>query len=549
MSEEKTIHSEEEGIISSGMQEATEREAGGVISSGVTLAESEVVLKGKRYRLIDRLAASGEAETFLVEHAGDRFVLKIYYPAFQPKHEIAEYIQGIRHPDIVALIDCGWYQGRFYEVMEYAAGGTLSEVLPIRDPQRLREIVREVVNALHFCHERGVIHRDIKPSNIFFRDRERRDIVVGDFGISSVLEEGFSKKLTGQARTLVYAPPEVFQSIRGKTVVDRSVDYYALGITLIHLWTGREPFEGLGEYGTMRMKMEGRVEIPEDLPREFQTLIKGLITVNPAHRWGYDDVQRWLRGEEVPVYSEVHKEYPPFVFSMKGGQEIVAIDPASLADLMERDPELGKRHLYRKAISKWLEPVNQFLYSAIETIVEEEYPRDQEAGLVKAIYILDPNRPFRGVDGGQYGTPEEIASHLEEHFLHYKKELKQPTAALYLYLEARGYKQEADKFRKLFAVPDSTKLALNTLILSLEGGDILRIGSYRFQRPEELLEVDEAIKQQLVDDLRDPYSKLSLWLQQFPELKDSIEKWRSLKRFDITTFRYAIKGGFLWRST
>jgi len=547
MNKEETIRSVNGEIISSGV-DRTERDSGGIISSGVgqvptpAISLNEIVINGERYIITQQLATSGEAEVFLAKRGNDEYVIKLYYPSFTPKKEIIEKLKGLTHPDIISIIDYGWYQNRFVEVMEYARGGSLYEKIPIKDPKFLKQIVKEVVNALEFCHSRGIIHRDLKPQNIFFRDSSQRDIVIGDFGISSVLEEGYSKRLTGQARTLTYAAPELFQSIKGKTVIDKEVDYYSLGITLIHLWSGEEPFKDLGEYGVMRMKMDGRVEIPEDMPNEFKTLIKGLLVVNPAKRWGYKEVQKWLNGEVVPVEYEVIKEYPPFIFRKVGKEELVATDPESLADLMERHKELGKRHLYRRAISEWLKNRNQYLYTAIESIIEEEYPRDQRAGLIKAIYVLDSGRGFKGVDGNRYSTPEEIAKCLEENFSYYEEELKKETAELYLYLEARGYKGEADKFRKLFkSVP--SEAALNTLILSLEGGNVLKINGHVFQKYEELLNAPEPILQKLVKDLANPYSKFSLWLQRYSELDQSVKIWRSLKRYDTLSLRYALNSG------
>jgi serine/threonine protein kinase len=70
---------------------------------------------------------------------------------------------------------------------------------------------------------------------MLYRLPDKTGLVIGDFGISSALEEGFSKHLTDQARTNTYAAPEVFQSIRGNAVIGKEVDYYSLGISLIHL--------------------------------------------------------------------------------------------------------------------------------------------------------------------------------------------------------------------------------------------------------------------------------------------------------------------------
>jgi hypothetical protein len=578
-SREETIRAG--GIISSGMDQGTQR-AGGIISSGMdqgtqqaadliqagvdvskgTISSgaqtilpqvgSDIFLNGERYSLIKQLGASGEAEVFLAENKGQKFALKLYHakPGNEPKEEILQKLKGLNHPDIVALVDYGWVGNRFCEVMEYAEGGTLADILPIRSPQRLKQIVAEVVEALQFCHTRGIIHRDLKPHNIFFRDAQRTDVVIGDFGISTALVEGYSAKLTTEAWTFLYTAPETLMRGKGgKTVVSKAADYYALGMTLIHAWTGEEPFKGLSEYVVMRAKAEGKVPIPEDLPREFQTLLKGLLTLNPDKRWGYEEVQRWLRGESVPVYYEERiTEYPVFVFGVVQGRQLEASDPATLADLMEAHPDLGMRHLYRKAISRWVQPVNQYLFTMIESIVEEEYPRDQQAGLIKAIYLLDPQRPFRGVDGGSYGTPDEIAECLEQHFDHYEQELQNPTAPLYLFLEARGYKEEADRFRELFKNTKPPKAALNALILFLQSADagpVLRLGEFVATEPRDILVAERSIQERVARDLADPYSKVSLWLQQFPHLRDSVNRYRALRQYEPEQLRYAFKEGFL----
>lgn len=551
MSKDKTTRQDSDQIVRAGVEDMTVRASSEIIPAGVqgptviTSDAAEILLNQERYLAPKFMTASGEAEVYLVEKDGKSLVLKLYYSRFTPKMEIVANLKGLKHADIIELMDYGYYQNRFFEIMEYAEGGSLDEALPIRETKVLKQVVAETLNAFDYCHNHGIIHRDIKPQNLFFRMADKTDLALGDFGISTALVEGFSKKLSVQARTTIYAAPEIHLGAGGKTIIDCKVDYYSLGISLIHLWTGKEPFEGLGEYGIMRVKIEGRVDIPDDLPAEFKHLIKGLLTIEPPKRWGYEEVQKWLKGEKVDVYYRTYKpEYKEFVFGVIKGEQIVVSDPADLADLMDKHPDTGIRLLYKKGLSRWIEQVNVGVFAEIENIVDDEYPRDQTAGLTKAIYLLDPDRPFRGVDGRSYATRDELADCLERSFDHYEKELQSASAPFYLFLEARGYKEEADKFRKLFKTA-SSRAALNTLILFLQGEEALVIGDYRIQKPEELSSVDSRTRARLVKDLADPDSKLSIWMLAFPDLKDGINRWRSLKRFDETSLRYALKEGFV----
>ena len=94
--------------------------------------------------------------------------------------------------------------------MDYAEGGMLQQHLPIKDVSRLKKIIGEIVNAYKFCHAKGIIHKDIKPENLYFKNADGTDIVIGDFGISSLLDGGTSRHLTTQSLTVGYAAPEMY---------------------------------------------------------------------------------------------------------------------------------------------------------------------------------------------------------------------------------------------------------------------------------------------------------------------------------------------------
>jgi serine/threonine protein kinase/uncharacterized protein YgiM (DUF1202 family) len=513
-----------------------------ILSSSLS---NDVTLNGKQYQIISQIARSGEAEVFLVTLDNLKLVFKYYYSQYKPKDEILNKLKGLQHQDIISLIDFGYYQDRFFEISEYAEGGTLSDIMPVSSLSKTQEIVKETVEALNYCHSHGIIHRDIKPENIFFRTSDKKDIAIGDFGIASNIKEGEELVRTTLARTSLYAAPELFTNIQGKTTIEKSVDYYALGMTLLHLWVGKNPFEDVDEFGIMRLKSEGRILFPDGIDTDVEKLIKGLITVNPRDRWGYQEVKNWLNGEDVKVlYQTVQLEYKPYSFGLIDGEQIVVNNPKDLAGLLEKYPEKGEGHVYRNTVAKWIEQVDQGLFNELMDIVEKEFPKDRTAGLTKAIYILDQDRPFKGADKTKLRSQEEIANYFEENFGHYQNDLKNPNASFYIFLEARNYKQKADEYRNYFK-NYNPELALNTLILTLQGADKYIIGKYTIYQPDELLKLDDTAKAKIIQDLSNTNSKLSLWIAGFKNLETSINKWRVLKRYDATTLRYALQEGFL----
>jgi len=537
-------------VISSGIAPGTPPSQ--IISSGMSTPGSKIVLNDENYKILKAITKStGEAEVYLAEKENQKYVFKYYYPNFKPKDSLLKQLKGLHHDDIVDLIDYGYHKDRFFEILEYAEGGILMEIqeegkykyIPLKDINRIRQIVKETVNALHWCHSKGIIHRDLKPENIFFKNPDGTDVLIGDFGISSMLDEGLSKHMTGQARTEIYAAPELYQGIGGKTIISKEVDYYALGITLIFVWQAKDPFEELSPHAIMRIKLEGKVYIPEEIPEELKNLIKGLITVEPSKRWGYEEVQKWLKGEYVTVYYRVvETKYPDFHFGAIGGEDIVINDPVELAKLLEKYPEQGKKHLYKGTIQRWVENVNQSLYVEIRGIVEDDYPQDQDAGLIKAMYILDPMKNYKTFSEVECRTAEEIGDAIERESSYYKSLLTQKkNADLFLFLEARGSKSEADTFRK-YAQTFNPERAFNTIVLELQGKDKFKIDNLVFYKPEDLLSADDKIKNKLANLLLNLDSKLSIWLEQFLRqyLKSNINKWRDLGRHNIITLVYAL---------
>jgi|CXWL01.1.fsa_nt_gi uncharacterized protein YgiM (DUF1202 family) len=547
-----TQRQDDNNIISSGSATGTIRSDNSVITSGgstpVILSSSlsnDVTLNGKQYQIISQIARSGEAEIFLVSINNQKFIFKYYYSQYKPKDEILNKLKGLQHTDIIALLDFGYFQDRFFEIAEYAEGGTLSDIMPVSSLSKTQEIVKETIEALNYCHSHGIIHRDIKPENIFFRTADKKDIAIGDFGIASNIKEGEELVRTSLARTSLYAAPELFTNIQGKTTIEKSVDYYALGMTLLHLWVGKNPFEDVDEFGIMRLKSEGRVLFPDGIDSDVEKLIKGLITVNPRDRWGYNEVNNWLNGEDVKVlYQTVQLEYKPYSFGLIDGEQIVVNNPKDLAGLLEKYPEKGEGHLYRNTVAKWIEQIDQGLFNELMDIVEKEFPKDRAAGLTKAIYILDQDRPFKGADKTKLRSQEEIANYFEENFGHYQSDLKNPNAPFYIFLEARNYKPKADEYRNYFKTYNS-ELALNTLILTLQGTDKYIIGKYTIYQPDELLKLPDDKKAKIIQDLSNTNSKLSLWITNFKNIEHTINKWRTLKRYDAITLRYALQEGFL----
>ncbi|MDR2740550.1 MAG: serine/threonine protein kinase [Treponema sp.] len=399
---------------------------------------------------------SGEADIYLAQKDGQKGVIKYYRSQIKPKTGILEKLKGLNHPDIVNVFEFGYYNGRFYEIMEYAAGGALDsrgedgayKYLPLSEEQAV-EVCKEVINSYKACHEKGIIHRDIKPANLYYRNAGGGDVVIGDFGISSITDdlEKLHKTQTA-SRTTGYAAPEVFSGI-----ISYKMDYYALGITLWELLTGKDPFalengKHRNDQHLIRDTIEGRIadgilSREPRLSKPMQRLIRGLLVIDHEHRWGHDEVSRHLAGEEVPVYQK-EKERWEFKIGEKSCSTL-----EELGSALTDNPEAARRYVYKDLLAGFLEENNPDDAKKIREIAEESSAKnDDDNGILKVAYLLNPRMPFKI---GDYLTSnvDDIIFLLENAPETMLPLLRDSKSKLFTYLEILGYAEQAEEIRKL----------------------------------------------------------------------------------------------------
>jgi serine/threonine-protein kinase len=147
------------------------------------------------------------------------------------------------HPNIVSVYEYGEDEANAFIVMEYVDGTGLREYLNRKaafDLGQITAIMTQLLLALDFAHERGVVHRDIKPSNLILT--LSGSLKVADFGIARI----DTSNLTTMGMVMgtpSYMSPEQCQ---GQTV-DRRSDLFSAGVVFYELLTGEKPFAGAME--------------------------------------------------------------------------------------------------------------------------------------------------------------------------------------------------------------------------------------------------------------------------------------------------------------
>lgn len=194
----------------------------------------------------------------------------------------AAYLQALRHPGIVRVLDLGEHQGRPYLVMQLVEGQTLDQVLRVLRRQGQQhftddlacDVGTQALEALHVAHLAGIVHRDLKPGNLMLTPDGA--VKVLDFGMAHRLDGDSHLTATGSVLgTPAYMSPEQASGVRG-AYGPRS-DIYAMGAVLYELSTGQQPFNAENSMAILRLIVEGEIVPPStirpDLPRDLETVI------------------------------------------------------------------------------------------------------------------------------------------------------------------------------------------------------------------------------------------------------------------------------------
>jgi Tol biopolymer transport system component len=206
-----------------------------------------------RYRVERELGAGGMATVYLADDLKHRrkvaikvlredLSLSVGGARFLREIEIAAQLQ---HPNILPLLDSGEAAGRLFYVMPYVEGQSLRQRLTREHELPVGEVIRlliEVVDALSYAHQRGVVHRDIKPDNVMLTGRHA---VVADFGVARAVSQATGGEgLTSMGVALgtpAYMAPE---QATADPNVDQRADIYAIGVVAYELLAGKAPFAG-----------------------------------------------------------------------------------------------------------------------------------------------------------------------------------------------------------------------------------------------------------------------------------------------------------------
>jgi len=191
----------------------------------------------------------------------------------------------LRHRSIVQLVGiCDDDEEHCGLLLELVTGGSLRDHLNARgsgdEMQRILDIGQQVLHALHYLHNNGVLHLDLKCDNILLAEHGR--VKVTDFGTSKIRRETMMY-LTQVPGTPAFMAPETLSST---PLLTEKADVYSFGMVLYEMCTGRLPFEGLDPYQVMAAVHDGETPNLDDdiVSDDLASLMRECWTTDPEVR-------------------------------------------------------------------------------------------------------------------------------------------------------------------------------------------------------------------------------------------------------------------------
>jgi serine/threonine protein kinase len=201
------------------------------------------------YKVTACIGEGGMGKIYLAENAiiGQKVAIKVLDSILARNEVIRERFTqeariqvSLQHNNIVRVLNVHISEEMFCLILELVEGESLDKVLERRGSLDLDEslkIMKQVMDAVGYAHNHGVIHRDLKPANILVcADGTAK---VTDFGIAKVLGDS---RLTCTGTSMgspAYMSPE---QVLGTKDIDNRTDIYSLGAMLFEMLTGRPPF-------------------------------------------------------------------------------------------------------------------------------------------------------------------------------------------------------------------------------------------------------------------------------------------------------------------
>ncbi|KAJ6296035.1 hypothetical protein OIU78_023965 [Salix suchowensis] len=204
----------------------------------------------------------------------------------------------LHHPSIVRIHEVIGTKTKIYMVMEYVPGGQLADKMSYAkklSESEARKIFHQLIDAVDYCHNRGVYHRDLKPENLLLDGRG--NLKVSDFGLCALHKT--ASMLTTTCGSPFYIAPEL---IARKSYEGAAADVWSCGVILFELLSGDLPFDERNLITLYKKISTADYTYPQWFTESQKKLISRILDPNPRKRITLPEIfeDEWFQIDYVP---------------------------------------------------------------------------------------------------------------------------------------------------------------------------------------------------------------------------------------------------------
>ena len=231
-------------------------------------------------------------------NTNNNYVLKMSEPGdVTPLTEI-KILSMVESNYIVKLVDCYYFNEKYYLILDKAYGGNLYDYLQLYqlDETQGKRLIKQIVVGMMELHKNNIIIKDIKAENILVKENNiNSNILLSDFNLSIIVNNK-DKYTNDRGGTLQYASPEV---LTFHNYYSFKTDIWSLGVLIYYLLIGDLPFNDDNDEIIMKNIRDVHFHKPDkwnQLSIEAQDLIEHILILDVNQRYSLTDIwyHKWF---------------------------------------------------------------------------------------------------------------------------------------------------------------------------------------------------------------------------------------------------------------
>ncbi|XP_050424754.1 testis-specific serine/threonine-protein kinase 4-like [Adelges cooleyi] len=226
-----------------------------------------------------------------------------YLEKFLPRE--IQVVKGLKHENLIRYYQAIETTHRVYIVMELAPNGSLLDIIKRDgriDEDRTQKWLMELVGAVGYCHENGVVHRDIKCENLLMDDGYNMKLSDFGFARADMLNKNGQMAMSNTfCGSYAYASPEI---LKGTPYQPDASDVWSVGVVLYAMVFGTLPFDDTN-YQKLLKEVQNKVSFPEDVTASEevkQLIVRILAPLKVRYKISQIKKDPWCQTSEVKVH-------------------------------------------------------------------------------------------------------------------------------------------------------------------------------------------------------------------------------------------------------